>query len=49
MTNSLILKMKQQDILQRFVFQDYGIRGEWVRLQDSWQNAKTNHLYPLWV
>ncbi len=41
--------MKQQDVLQRFVFQDYGIRGEWVRLQESWQNAKSNHLYPLWV
>ncbi len=41
--------MKQQDILQRFVFQDYGIRGEWVRLQESWQTAKSNHLYPLWV
>ncbi len=41
--------MKQRDILQRFVFQDYGIRGEWVRLQESWQTAKSNHLYPLWV
>jgi len=41
--------MNQQDILQRFVFQDYGIRGEWVRLQDNWQDAKSNHLYPLWV
>lgn len=32
--------MKQQDCLVRFLFEEYGVRGEWVRLQDSWQQAK---------
>ncbi|WP_347987346.1 Hsp33 family molecular chaperone HslO [Methylomonas sp. AM2-LC] len=32
--------MKQQDCLIRFLFADQGVRGEWVRLQDSWQQAK---------
>ena len=32
--------MKGQDSFQRFLFEELGIRGEWVRLQDSWQEAK---------
>lgn len=32
--------MKQQDCLRRFLFEEHGVRGEWVRLQDSWQQAK---------
>lgn len=32
--------MKQQDCLRRFIFEKHGVRGEWVRLQDSWQQAK---------
>jgi molecular chaperone Hsp33 len=32
--------MKQQDCLRRFIFEEHGVRGEWVRLQDSWQQAK---------
>ncbi len=32
--------MKQQDCLRRFLFEDHNIRGEWVRLHDSWRQAK---------
>jgi molecular chaperone Hsp33 len=32
--------MKEQDCLRRFLFEDLAVRGEWVRLQDSWQAAK---------
>jgi molecular chaperone Hsp33 len=32
--------MKQQDCLRRFLFEEHGVRGEWVRLQDSWLQAK---------
>jgi molecular chaperone Hsp33 len=32
--------MKEQDCLRRFLFEDLGVRGEWVRLQTSWQQAK---------
>jgi molecular chaperone Hsp33 len=32
--------MKEQDCLRRFLFEDLGVRGEWVRLQSSWQQAK---------
>lgn len=32
--------MKQQDCLRRFLFEQHNVRGEWVRLQYSWQQAK---------
>jgi len=32
--------MKEQDCLRRFLFEELGVRGEWVRLQNSWQQAK---------
>lgn len=32
--------MKQQDSLRRFIFEDHGVRGEWVRLETSLQQAK---------
>jgi len=32
--------MKEQDCLRRFLFEELGVRGEWVRLQTSWQKAK---------
>lgn len=32
--------MKQQDCLRRFIFEEHGVRGEWVRLEKSWQQAK---------
>lgn len=32
--------MNEQDCLRRFVFEDLGVRGEWVRLENSWQAAK---------
>ncbi len=32
--------MKQQDQLRRFLFENVGVRGEWVRLEKSWREAK---------
>ncbi|MGD0959072.1 MAG: Hsp33 family molecular chaperone HslO [Methylomonas sp.] len=32
--------MNQQDCLIRFLFAELGVRGVWVRLQDSWLQAK---------
>ena len=32
--------MQQQDCLRRFLFEQLGVRGEWVRLEQSWQQAK---------
>jgi molecular chaperone Hsp33 len=32
--------MAEQDFLRRFLFEDLGVRGEWVNLTASWQAAK---------
>ncbi|MDP2902494.1 MAG: Hsp33 family molecular chaperone HslO [Methylovulum sp.] len=32
--------MIKQDFLRRFIFEALGVRGEWVRLSDSWQAAR---------
>jgi molecular chaperone Hsp33 len=32
--------MAEYDCLRRFLFEEQGVRGEWVRLQHSWQAAK---------
>lgn len=32
--------MSQQDLLHRFLFEDLGVRGLWVRLSGSWQTAR---------
>jgi molecular chaperone Hsp33 len=32
----------EEDILRRFIFEAFGVRGEWVKLSSSWQNAKRN-------
>jgi molecular chaperone Hsp33 len=32
--------MNSSDSLRRFLFEDLGVRGEWVRLESSWQEAK---------
>lgn len=32
--------MKEQDRVRRFLFEQHGIRGVWVKLVDSWQAAK---------
>jgi molecular chaperone Hsp33 len=32
----------ETDILRRFIFEEFGVRGEWVKLSNSWQNAKRN-------
>ena len=36
--------MKEQDCLRRFLFEELGVRGEWVRLQQSWQTAKQHQV-----
>ncbi len=36
----------QHDVLRRFLFEDLGIRGLWVRLSDSWQTAQANQHSP---
>ncbi|QPK63775.1 Hsp33 family molecular chaperone HslO [Methylomonas sp. LL1] len=36
--------MKQQDCLRRFLFEEHGVRGEWVRLEKSWQQAKQHQI-----
>lgn len=32
--------MLKEDILHRFIFEDLNVRGEWVKLTKSWQEAK---------
>lgn len=32
--------MIKQDFLRRFLFEELGVRGEWVKLESSWQAAK---------
>jgi molecular chaperone Hsp33 len=32
--------MAQSDLLRRFLFEEFGVRGLWVRLTDSWQTAQ---------
>jgi molecular chaperone Hsp33 len=36
--------MKEHDCLRRFLFEEVGVRGEWVRLTDSWQQAKQHQV-----
>lgn len=36
--------MKQQDCLRRFLFEQHNVRGEWVRLERSWQQAKQHQV-----
>lgn len=38
--------MQQEDILRRFVFEDLGVRGLWVRLATSWQTARQHQQCP---
>lgn len=38
--------MSDHDSLQRFIFEDLGIRGEWVRLDASWHTVLGHHSYP---
>ncbi|WP_024297863.1 Hsp33 family molecular chaperone HslO [Methylomicrobium lacus] len=32
----------EEDSLHRFIFEEFGVRGEWVKLSSSWQNALHN-------
>ena len=36
----------QSDLLQRFIFNDVPVRGEWVHLTDSWQQVLARRNYP---
>jgi molecular chaperone Hsp33 len=38
--------MREEDILRRFLFEDFGVRGEWVKLTTSWQTAKQHQQGP---
>jgi len=38
--------MIEQDLLRRFLFEDLGVRGEWVKLTTSWQAAKQHQQGP---
>lgn len=38
--------MQEQDKIRRFLFEQHGIRGVWVKLVDSWQAAKHNQHQP---
>lgn len=38
--------MTTTDILQRFEFEGAPVRGEWVCLEDSWQQVLSRHPYP---
>ena len=38
--------MIEQDLLRRFLFEDLGVRGEWVKLTTSWQTAKQHQQGP---
>ncbi|TAL46882.1 MAG: redox-regulated molecular chaperone Hsp33, partial [Methylovulum sp.] len=38
--------MTQQDFLRRFLFEELGVRGEWVQLSDSWQAARQHQQGP---
>lgn len=38
--------MTDQDTLRRFIFEQAGVRGEWIKLTDSWQAVTANHDYP---
>ena len=37
---------KDNDYLYRFLFEDFGVRGEFVRLAASWQAVREKHDYP---
>jgi molecular chaperone Hsp33 len=38
--------MQEQDRLRRFLFEEHGIRGVWVKLTDSWHAAKQHQNQP---
>jgi molecular chaperone Hsp33 len=38
--------MSQQDVLRRFLFEEFGVRGLWVSLTSSWQTAKQHQHCP---
>lgn len=40
------MNSKQEDVLRRFLFEDLGVRGLWVRLSSSWQTAQQHQQAP---
>lgn len=41
--------MKEKDILQRFIFEKASVRGEIVRLKDTYQTIMQQHNYPVFI
>ena len=37
--------MKEQDTITRFLFEDLSVRGEWMKLTQSWHSIISNHDY----
>lgn len=40
------MSLQDNDYLYRFVFEQFGVRGEFVRLGASWQAVREKHAYP---
>lgn len=40
------MSSKDDDYLHRFIFEQFGVRGEFVRLGESWQVVREKHDYP---
>jgi molecular chaperone Hsp33 len=38
--------MIEHDLLRRFLFEDSGVRGEWIKLTESWQEARKHQQGP---
>lgn len=38
--------LQEHDCLRRFLFAERGVRGEWIRLEQSWQEAYRHCAYP---
>jgi len=45
-SNTSDLTVFHSDNLQRFIFDNAAVRGEWVHLQDSWQQVLARREYP---
>jgi molecular chaperone Hsp33 len=41
--------MNDKDIIHRFLFEDIPVRGEWVRLTDSYRTIVLQHQYPVLI
>jgi molecular chaperone Hsp33 len=46
---SCLMSLASEDYLYRFLFEEFGVRGEFVRLDASWEAVQERHDYPGWV